>query len=284
MRLCFAAAAAIGLHLGERASCGLLDQDVAAGFDGADRDAGELIVRGRDDHGVDVGLDGFAPVRDGARLGHAPRALARGLHRGRKQQRSGAPRPRRRAFARSDRIRRSRAASLLVPRLAAIAGHDATQRIDVGFVDLALDLVTERPRIPLRCDQPARDAIAFRGGEVGAQRCPTLSGVPPSFASLLMRSCRLAPTRSGPAAISWSVNLVASAPWRDRVHVDAELFHLQRQRFGEPHHRGLRGRIGADAGEGIGGAAARQVDDLSVAMRLERLAPPCGSNRRARSG
>ena len=56
MRLCFAAAAAIGLHLGERAPGGLLDQDVLAGFDGAERDAGELVVRGRDDHGVDVGL------------------------------------------------------------------------------------------------------------------------------------------------------------------------------------------------------------------------------------
>ena len=55
--------------LGERAARGLLDQHMAAGFDGAERDRGKLVVRGRDDDGVDVGLDRFAPVGDGARLG-----------------------------------------------------------------------------------------------------------------------------------------------------------------------------------------------------------------------
>ena len=65
-----------GLHLGQRASRGLLDEHVAACLDGANRDAGELVVRGRHNHGVDVGLHGFAPVGDGARLGEL-RELAR---------------------------------------------------------------------------------------------------------------------------------------------------------------------------------------------------------------
>ena len=63
-----------GLHFGERASRGLLDENMAAGFDRAERDAGELIVRGRNNHGIDVGLHGFAPVGDGARLRESPRA------------------------------------------------------------------------------------------------------------------------------------------------------------------------------------------------------------------
>ena len=57
-----------GLHLRKRASRGLFDENVAPGFDRANRDGGELIVGGRDNHRVDVGLHGFAPVRDGTRL------------------------------------------------------------------------------------------------------------------------------------------------------------------------------------------------------------------------
>ena len=70
---------------------------------------------------------------------------------------------------------------------------------------------------------------------------------------------------------------------RDRIHVDAELLHLQRQRLGEAHDRGLRCRIGADAGQGIGRAAARQVDDLAVAMPVHRWRRRRGKHRRGRS-
>ena len=54
-------------HLGERAARRLLDQHVAAGLHGAERDRGELVVRGSDDYGVDIGGNGLAPIRDGTR-------------------------------------------------------------------------------------------------------------------------------------------------------------------------------------------------------------------------
>ena len=79
MRLCFAAAAAMACTSASVASRGLFDQNVAAGFDRAKRDGGELIVGGRDDHRVDVGLDGFAPVGDGTRLRALRELLRRAL-------------------------------------------------------------------------------------------------------------------------------------------------------------------------------------------------------------
>ena len=56
------------LHLGEFAARGLFHQHMAAGFDGAQRDPGELVVRRRNDHRIDVSLYGVAPVGHGPRL------------------------------------------------------------------------------------------------------------------------------------------------------------------------------------------------------------------------
>ena len=81
-----------------------------------------------------------------------------------------------------------------------------------------------------------------------------------------MRSCKAAPTRSGPGRHKLIGQSRRERAGRDRIDVDAEFLHLQRQRLGEAHDGGLGGRIGADAGQGIGRAAARQVDDLAVAV------------------
>ena len=134
-----------------------------------------------------------------------------------------------------------------------------------------LIVVGERPWVPLRGDQAAGHAIAFGGGEIDAQR-----GADAQRRAAFLLQLAHALVQVGADPLRAGGNELVGQPGRkragrNRIHVDAELFHLQRQRLGEAHDRGLRRRIGADAGEGIGGAAARQVDDLAVAVRLERL-------------
>src|ERR1043166_7693461 len=57
----------------------------------------------------------------------------------------------------------------LTPFLPAVLGHDSAQAIDVRlrqFVAMFLQLL---PRIPLRADELARDAVALLRGEVNAK-------------------------------------------------------------------------------------------------------------------
>ena len=52
---------------------------------------------------------------------------------------------------------------------------------------------------------------------------------------------------------------------RDRVDVDAIVAQLQGKGLDESNDRRLRRRVGGQAGQRRGGAAAGQLDDLSVA-------------------
>ena len=58
--------------------------------------------------------------------------------------------------------------------------------------------------------------------------------------------------------------------WRHGIDVDPSIGGLQRQGFGEPHDRGLRGGIGADVRQRRRRATPGKVDDFTVASAAHR--------------
>src|SRR5471030_3007400 len=156
--------------------------------------------------------------------------------------------------------------SSVSPILAAVLGQNAAQRVNVVVFDFLAMAFKARPRIPGRGKQLAAEAVAVGRAQPDAK----LRG--------FLRRRRLAGFHHRLDAVEEGLahhagagieQLVGHAgveqAVRDGVDVDVMRPHLFRQRVGEAHHRRLGRGIGADPGQGIGGAAAGKIDDLAIA-------------------
>ena len=136
------------------------------------------------------------------------------------------------------------------PRHAAVPRHDAPERIDVAALS-SVESAGRFPGIPTALiSLPVMPSLAAepRGTRRGRAVVERRAALRLCLSMLVEIAGRRARARR--SSTSSSIRVFERAG-RDRVDVDAERPHLQRQRFGEPHDRGLRGGVGADCGSGL---------------------------------
>src|SRR6266850_3266971 len=125
------------------------------------------------------------------------------------------------------------------------------------------------PRIPYRADELARDAVATRRAQEDSKLRAFLER---RAARLLLLECAVVKRLSDlpGAGVQHLVEQAGvQGAGRDRIDVYSIFLDFFGERFDEAHDSRLRNRISADPGQRVGGAAARELDDLSALLRLE---------------
>ena len=125
------------------------------------------------------------------------------------------------------------------------------------------------PRIPLRADELAGDAVALGAGEINGEAGTEVERGRALFLPLLVlleEGCADFLGTGGEHFINEPRGQRAGS---DGVHVHVERAQLLGERFHQAHHGGLARGVGADVGHRISRAAAGDDDDLAGVVLFE---------------